>query len=155
MFYLREAFQFKVGVNLGPLSNERNWWPWKQRVSVCISCQYPRKVGMEKESFLASPPLLLPLLFVIPLLIQSDGERVHLFGRQIHGVTDQSSQLLITAMPLHLYPNLKADTILQNFKSLSAMAALKFQNLQIWQFFVETFGEFYTIFLPFFKGDGA
>ena len=35
------------------------------------------------------------------------------------------------------------------------MAALKFQNLQIWQFFVETFGEFYTIFLPFFKGDGA
>lgn len=99
--------------------------------------------------------LLLPLLFVIPLLIQSDGERVHLFGRQIHGETDQSSQLLITAMPLHLYPNLKADTILQNFKSLSAMAALKFQNLQIWQFFVETFGEFYTIFLPFFKGDGA
>ena len=86
---------------------------------------------MEKESFLASPPLLLPLLFVIPLLIQSDGERVHLFGRQIHGVTDQSSQLLITVMPLHLYPNLKADTILQNFKSLSAVAALKFQNLQI------------------------
>ena len=86
---------------------------------------------MEKESFLASPPLLLPLLFVIPLLIQSDGERVHLFGRQIHGVTDQSSQLLITVMPLHIYPNLKADTILQNFKSLSAMAALKFQNLQI------------------------
>ena len=42
MFYLREAFQFKVGVNLGPLSNERNWWPWKQRVSVCIFCQYPR-----------------------------------------------------------------------------------------------------------------
>lgn len=58
-------------------------------------------------------------------------KRVHLFGRQIHGVTDQSSQLVITAMPLHLYPNLKADAILQNFKSFLAIAALKFQNLQI------------------------
>lgn len=28
------------------------------------------------------------------------------------------------------------------------MAALKFHNLQIWQFFAETFSEFYTIFLP-------
>lgn len=149
-FTSEKLFNLKSVWILARSSNERNWWPWKQRVSVCIFCQYPRKVGMEKESFLASPPLLLPLLFVIPLLIQSDGERVHLFGRQIHGVTDQSSQLLITVMPLHLYPNLKADTILQNFKSLSAVAALKFQNLQIWQFFVETFGEFYTIFLPFF-----
>ena len=86
---------------------------------------------MEKESFLASPPLLLPLLFVIPLLIQSDGESVHVFVRQIYGVTDQSSQLLITAMLLHLYPNLKANAIVQNFKSSLAMAALKFHNLQI------------------------
>ena len=149
MFYLREAFLFKVGVNLDPLSNERNWWPWKHRVSVCIFCQYPRKVGKEKESLLASPPLLLPLLFIIPLLIQSDGERVHLFGRQIHGVTDQSSQLLITAMPLHLYPDLKADAILQNFKSFLAMAAQKFQNLQIWQFLVVSFANFTQFFSLF------
>lgn len=51
-------------------------------------------------------------------------------------------------MPLHLYPDLKADAILQNFKSFLAMATQKFQNLQIWQFLVVSFGEFYTIFLP-------